>query len=135
MFGAPAFLLHINGSPVADADPGPWRPLNPSHKQMDHLQPLTRYVQGKQVLTLAWLALPDLFSCRGSRNPADGRGITIQYWREVVISFLYQGGILVALALFSGGLYWYLRRAFRPLNQVVDVLNALTGAKPDCRRL
>ncbi|MCC8986724.1 MAG: SpoIIE family protein phosphatase [Candidatus Contendobacter sp.] len=122
--GAPAFLLHINGSPVADADPGPWRPLDPSHKLIDHTG-LRTDVQGKQVLTLAWLALPDLFN-REVAILLTVEDITIQYWREVVISFLYQGGILVALALFLGGLYWYLRRAFRPLNQVVDVLNALT---------
>lgn len=122
--GAPAFLLHINGSPVTDVDPGPWQPLDPSHKWIDHTG-LRTDVQGKQVLTLAWLALPDLFN-RKVAILLTVEDITAQYWREAVIRFLYQGGVLVALALFLGGLYWYLRRAFRPLNQVVDVLNALT---------
>ena len=122
--GAPAFLLHTDGSPVAGTDPGPWQPLDPSRRLTDQTGLRTEF-QDDQVITLAWLALPDLFN----RNVAillTVEDITVQYWRGAVLRFLYQGGILVALLLFLGGLYWYLRRTFRPLNQVVDVLNALT---------
>ena len=122
--GAPAFLLRTDGSPAMETDPGPWQSLDPSRRLTEHAGLRTDF-QGDQVLTLAWLALPDLFN-REVAILLTVEDITVQYWREVVISFLYQGGILVALALFLGGLYWYLRRAFRPLSQVVDILNALT---------
>jgi sigma-B regulation protein RsbU (phosphoserine phosphatase) len=52
--------------------------------------------------------------------------VTVAWGRSQLILALSSGGVLAAAALFLGGLNWYLRTSFRPLNTMIRVLNALS---------
>jgi len=126
---APAFFQHSSGSLDQGTDPELWRclatRLAPHHDRQVRTE---RY--DHQVYTIAGLPLDDLFGQKAA-TLLTIEDITTVYWRDILLDILSHGGVIVALALFLSGLYWSLRRAFRPLNQVIGVLNAL--ARGDTR--
>ena len=84
----------------------------------------------RRAYTVVRLPLRDLFD-REAAILITVEDITHQYWHGALVNTLSHGAIGVALALFLGGLHWYLRHAFRPLNEVIGILNAL--ARGDTR--
>lgn len=121
--GAPTFFQHPDGSLVQGTDPELGQYLEAQLTPHRHRQVRTeRY--GNQIYTVAGLPLQDLFG-----QPAAVlltiENITNAYWRDILLSILSHGGVIVALALFLSGLHWFLRRTFQPLNQVIGALNAL----------
>lgn len=127
--GAPAFFQHSDGSLDQGTDPVLWRrlatELTPHHNRQVH----TEHYDG-QVYMVVGLPLHDLFGQKAALLLTI-QNITTFYWRDILLDILSHGGVIVVLALFLGGLHWSLRRAFRPLNQVIGVLNAL--ARGDTR--
>jgi serine phosphatase RsbU (regulator of sigma subunit) len=53
------------------------------------------------------------------------RDVTDRFYRDLLISVLSYGTVAATLMLLIGFLQWYMRTAFRPLNGVIRVLNAL----------
>ncbi|MCP5158910.1 MAG: SpoIIE family protein phosphatase [Gammaproteobacteria bacterium] len=127
--GAPAFFQYLDGSLGQGTDPDLWQRLDTTLALHRHRQVHTEHY-GKQVYTIAGLLLQDLFG-RGAAILLTVEDITTAYWRDILLNVLSHGGVVVALALFLSGLYWSLRQAFRPLNQVIGILNAL--ARGDTR--
>lgn len=126
---APAFFQHPNGSLDQGTDPTLWRRLATQLTRYHNRQVRTEYYGG-QVYTVAGLPLQDLFG-QEVAILLTIEDITTVYWRNMLLDILSHGGVIVVLALFLGGLHWSLRRTFRPLNQVIGVLNAL--ARGDTR--
>jgi len=126
---APTFLQHPNGSLDQGTDPALWRRLATQLTRYHSRQVRTEYYGG-QIYTVAGLPLQDLFG-QEVTILLTIEDITAVYWRNMLFNILSRGSVLVVLALFLGGLHWSLRRAFRPLNQVIGVLNAL--ARGDTR--
>ena len=127
--GVPAFLSGADGSRVRGADLALWR-------QLEGVMPLRRQAgvrterHDRRAYTVVRLPLRDLFD-REAAILTTVEDITHQYWHGALVNTLSHGAIGVALALFLGGLHWYLRHAFRPLNEVIGILNAL--ARGDTR--
>ena len=127
--GVPAFLVRADGSQVGGTDPAVWR-------QLEGALSLRRQAgvqiahHDRRAYTVVWLPLRDLYD-QDTVILATVDDITDRYWRGVLVDTLSHGGIGAALALFLGGLHWYLRHAFRPLNEVIGILNAL--ARGDTR--
>jgi len=127
--GVPAFLSSADGTGARGADLALWRRLEgvmPRHRQAG----VRIERRDRQAYTVAWLPLGDLFD-REAAILATVDDITQQFWRDLLVNALSHGAIGVVLALFLGGLHWYLRHAFRPLNEVIGILNAL--ARGDTR--
>jgi sigma-B regulation protein RsbU (phosphoserine phosphatase) len=127
--GVPAFLLRADGTGARGADLALWRrstdaapPGRPAGARTVH--------RDRRTFTVVWLPLRDLFD-REAAILATVDDITHQFWRDLLANALSHGAIGVALALFLGGLHWYLRHAFRPLNDVIGILNGL--ARGDTR--
>jgi sigma-B regulation protein RsbU (phosphoserine phosphatase) len=79
---------------------------------------------GGRVLSVDWFRLDDALG-RPVLRAAAARDITAAYRRTHLISMLSLGAMLCGGVLFLAGLHWYMRRSFRPLNDVIRVLNAL----------
>ncbi|MCB1775951.1 MAG: SpoIIE family protein phosphatase [Candidatus Competibacteraceae bacterium] len=120
---APAFFQYLNGSLGQGTDPVLWQRLATQLTPHHDRQVRTEHYDSR-VYTVAGSPLQDLFG-----QPAvillTIEDMTTAYWRDILLNVLSHGGVVVALLLFLGGLHWSLRRAFRPLNQVISVLNAL----------
>lgn len=127
---APAFILQADGTLVHGTEPTLWRRLDATLFLRSGSGVAIAYDADHRAYAIAWLPLRDLFG-EETAILLTIRDITATYWRHQLIVGLSQGGVLVTLALFLGGLHWYLRRSFRPLNTVIGVLNAL--ARGDMR--
>lgn len=127
--GASAFLLRPDGSPAGGTDPALWQQLEGALSLRRDAGARTVH-RDRRAYTVVWLPLRDLFG-REAAILATADDITHQHWRGVLVDTLAHGAIGVLLVLFLGGLHWYLRHAFRPLNAVIGILNAL--ARGDTR--
>lgn len=74
---------------------------------------------------VTWFALADAWG-RPVGRLATMRDVTETSRRTALISALSLGGMVSGGVLFLAFLYWYMRRAFTPLNAVIRVLNALS---------
>ncbi|HRY15144.1 MAG TPA: SpoIIE family protein phosphatase [Candidatus Competibacteraceae bacterium] len=120
---APAFFQHPNGSLDQGTDPVLWQRLA-TQLTTHHDRQVRTERYDSRVYTVAGLPLQDLFG-QQVVILLTIEDITTAYWRDILLDALSHGGVVVTLLLFLGGLHWSLRRAFRPLNQVISVLNAL----------
>ncbi|MCB1920836.1 MAG: SpoIIE family protein phosphatase [Candidatus Competibacteraceae bacterium] len=120
---APAFFQHDNGVLDQGTDPTLWQRLA-SQLTPHHDRRVRNESYEGRVYTVAGLPLQDLFGEK-AMILLTIEDITTAYWRDILLDALSHGSVIVALTLFLGGLHWSLRRAFRPLNQVIGVLNAL----------
>ena len=128
---AEVFLLGANGS-VYDGDQDRLRGL------VDTLPPLGLYEQAKegQYFELAHLPVNGTLQLREINKLSPGRlvvlrDITASRTRRHIFSSISYGAIVVSLLLFLGMFYWYMRRSFRPLGEVIHVLKALSRGTTD----
>jgi sigma-B regulation protein RsbU (phosphoserine phosphatase) len=73
---------------------------------------------------ISWVAVPEL----AERDPAvlaNVENVTEKERRHVWLLAISAGGVIAGAALFLAFLHWYMRRSFRPLYRVIQMLDAL----------
>lgn len=79
---------------------------------------------GGKVFTVSWSALQDAFEQPLGRL-VSVRDVSASSRQAALVSTLSFGALISGGLLFLAFLYWYMRHAFRPLNDIIRLLNAL----------
>lgn len=121
---AAVFLTDPLGLPLASsARPGAALPALPQEVDQGVLTDDDN--AGGRTFLVTWFPLADAWG-RPAGRLATMRDVTDTSRRAALISALSLGGMVSGGVLFLAFLYWYMRRAFTPLNEVTRVLNALS---------